>query len=87
MPYEAVRALQHFFFRRMSSKKERIAELETLVAELKEENQELNAAINAILKDIRDLQQFKRFVELSRLLPSHTSASTLATVSSNATNS
>ena len=66
MPYEAVRALQHFFFHRMSSKKERIAELETLVAELKEENQELNAAINAILKDIRDLQQFKRFVELSQ---------------------
>lgn len=51
----------------MSSKKERIAELETLVAELKEENQELNAAINAILKDIRDLQQFKRFVELSQV--------------------
>jgi hypothetical protein len=50
----------------MSSKKERIAELETFVAELKEENQELNAAINAILKDIRDLQQFKRFVELSQ---------------------
>lgn len=51
----------------MSSKKERIAELETLVAELKEENQELNAAINAVLKDIRDLQQFKRFVELSQV--------------------
>ena len=50
----------------MSSKKERIAALETLVAELKEENKELNAAINAILKDIRDLQQFKRFVELSQ---------------------
>ena len=66
MPHEAVRTLQHFFFRRMSNKKERIAELETLVAELKEENQELNAAINAILKDIRDLQQFKRFVELSK---------------------
>jgi hypothetical protein len=65
MPREAVRALQYFFFSRMSSKKERIAALETLVAKLKEENQELNAAINAILKDIRDLQQFKRFVELS----------------------
>jgi prefoldin subunit 5 len=50
----------------MSSKKERIEELETIVAELKEENQELNAAINLILKDIRDLQQFKRFVELAQ---------------------
>jgi hypothetical protein len=50
----------------MSSKKERITELEALVAELKQENQELNTAINLILKDIRDLQQFKRFVELSQ---------------------
>jgi prefoldin subunit 5 len=50
----------------MSSKKERITELEALVAELKQENQELNTAINLILKDIRDLQQFKRFVELAR---------------------
>jgi len=74
----AVRTLQHFFFRRMSSKKERIAELETLVAELKEENQELNAAINAILKDIRDLQQFKRFVELSRSSQSYVNVPTLA---------
>jgi hypothetical protein len=49
----------------MSSKKERIAELETIVAELKQENKELNDAMNAILLDIRDLQQFKRFVELS----------------------
>ena len=62
----------------MSSKKERIAELETLVAELKEENQELNAAINAILKDIRDLQQFKRFVELSRSSQSYVNVPTLA---------
>jgi hypothetical protein len=50
----------------MLSKKERIAELETIVAELKQENKELNDAMNAILLDIRDLQQFKRFVELSR---------------------
>ena len=70
MPHEAVRALQYFFFRRMSSKKERIAALETLVTELAEENKELNDAINAILKDIRDLQQFKRFVELSQV-PRH----------------
>lgn len=54
------------FFDRMLSKKERIAALETLVTELAEENKELNDAINAILKDIRDLQQFKRFVELSQ---------------------
>ena len=66
MPREAVRALQYFFFSRMSSKKERIAALETLVTELAEENKELNEAINAILKDIRDLQQFKRFVELAQ---------------------
>lgn len=49
----------------MSSKKERIAALETIITELKEENKELNDAINAIFLDIRDLQQFKRFVELS----------------------
>ena len=80
-----VRALQYFFFRRMSSKKERIAELETIVAELKQENKELNDAMNAILLDIRDLQQFKRFVELSHALPNRTNASTLTATSSNAT--
>jgi hypothetical protein len=78
-----VRALQHFFFRRMSSKKERIAELETIVAELKQENKELNDAINAILLDIRDLQQFKRFVELSRSSQHYVNVPTLAAAHSN----
>jgi len=73
-----VRALQYFFFRRMSSKKERIAELETIVAELKQENKELNDAMNAILLDIRDLQQFKRFVELSRSSQNYVNVPTLA---------
>lgn len=67
----------------MSSKKERIAELETIVAELKQENKELNDAMNAILLDIRDLQQFKRFVELSRSSQSYVNVPTLATAHSN----
>jgi hypothetical protein len=62
----------------MSSKKERIAELETIVAELKQENKELNDAMNAILIDIRDLQQFKRFIELSHSSQHYVNVPTLA---------
>jgi archaellum component FlaC len=51
----------------MLSKKERIAQLETIVQELKQDNEELVAMINMILKDIRDLQQFKRFIELAQV--------------------
>jgi hypothetical protein len=50
----------------MSSKKERIAKLEAIVVDLCEKNNELNDAINMILRDVYDLQQFKRFVELSQ---------------------
>ena len=47
------------------SKAERIAQLEQQVQELQKKLDEQLDAINMLLLDIKDLQQFKRFVELS----------------------
>jgi len=47
------------------SKTERIAQLEQQVQELQKKLDEQLDAINMLLLDIKDLQQFKRFVELS----------------------
>lgn len=47
------------------SKTERIAQLEQQVQELQEKLNEQLDAINMLYIDIKDLQQFKRFVELS----------------------
>jgi len=47
------------------SKTERIAQLEQQVQELQQKLDEQLDAINMLLLDIKDLQQFKRFVELS----------------------
>lgn len=49
------------------TKKERIAHLENIVDELTAKNDELLKMMNVILRDIRDLQQFKCFVERSQL--------------------
>lgn len=56
------------------SKTERIAQLEQQVQELKEKLNEQLDAINMLHSDIKDLQQFKRFVELSQ--PSRNAALT-----------
>ena len=48
------------------TKKERIAHLENVVDELVAKNDELLKMMNVILRDIRDLQQFKCFVERSQ---------------------
>lgn len=48
------------------TKKERIAHLENVVDELTAKNDELLKMMNVILRDIRDLQQFKCFVERSQ---------------------
>lgn len=48
------------------TKKERIAHLEHVVDELTAKNDELLKMVNVILRDIRDLQQFKCFVERSQ---------------------
>lgn len=47
------------------SKAERIEQLEQQVRVLQEKLNEQLDAINMLLLDIKDLQQFKRFVELS----------------------
>lgn len=47
------------------SKTERIEQLEQQVHELQQKLDEQLDAINILLLDIKDLQQFKRFVELS----------------------
>ena len=47
------------------SKTERIERLEQQVHELQQKLDEQLDAINMLLLDIKDLQQFKRFVELS----------------------
>jgi iron uptake system EfeUOB component EfeO/EfeM len=47
------------------SKTERIERLEQQVHELEQKLDEQLDAINMLLLDIKDLQQFKRFVELS----------------------
>jgi cell division protein FtsL len=49
------------------SKTERIAQLEQQVQELQEKLDEQLSAINKLLLDVKDLQQFKRFVELSNI--------------------
>lgn len=56
------------------TKKERIAHLEHVVDELTAKNDELLKMMNVILHDIRDLQQFKCFVERSQ--PSRNAALT-----------
>lgn len=48
------------------TKKERVAHLENVVDELTAKNDELLKMMNVILRDIRDLQQFKCFVERSQ---------------------
>jgi hypothetical protein len=50
------------------SKTERIEHLEQQVHELQQKLDEQLDAINMLLLDIKDLQQFKRFVELSSAL-------------------
>lgn len=45
--------------------KERIAQLEQQVQELTDRLNEQLDAINILYRDIKDLQQFKRFIELS----------------------
>jgi cell division protein FtsL len=45
--------------------KERITQLEQQVQELTERLNEQLDAINMLHRDIKDLQQFKRFIELS----------------------
>lgn len=47
------------------SKTERIAQLEQQVRDLNEKLNEHLDVINMLLRDIRELQQFKRFIELS----------------------
>lgn len=47
------------------SKTERIEQLEQQVHKLQQKLDEQLDAINMLLLDIKDLQQFKRFVELS----------------------
>lgn len=47
------------------SKTERIEHLEQQVRDLNEKLNEHLDVINMLLRDIRELQQFKRFVELS----------------------
>ena len=47
------------------SETERIAQLEQQVQELQHKLNEQLDAINMLLLDIKNLQQFKRFVELS----------------------
>lgn len=49
------------------SKTERIERLEQQVRVLQEKLNEQLDAINMLLLDIKDLQQFKRFVELSNV--------------------